>query len=126
MTMFRMIRDIAHNLSRAPVTRRYPVKKREFYPGSRGRLEVDPDACVYCTLCQKRCPAGAITVVRKPKTLTLDPYRCILCGYCVEVCPEKCLIMRPEHRMVPDRPVGETISSETVGGDNPGVFEGSG
>lgn len=53
----------------------------------------DPSKCVYCTLCAKKCPAGAITVDRAAKTWTLDEERCIGCGTCHEVCPKKCIIM---------------------------------
>ncbi len=53
----------------------------------------DPNRCVYCTLCAKKCPAGAITVDRKEKIWKLDEDKCIGCGTCHEVCPKKCSIM---------------------------------
>ena len=53
----------------------------------------DPSKCVYCTLCAKKCPAGAITVDRAAKTWTLDEEKCIGCGTCHEVCPKHCIIM---------------------------------
>ena len=53
----------------------------------------DPAKCVYCTLCAKKCPAGALTVDRAAKTWTLDEDKCIACGTCHDVCPKKCIIM---------------------------------
>lgn len=53
----------------------------------------DPARCVYCTLCAKKCPVGALTVDRAAKTWTLDEDKCIGCGTCHDVCPKKCIIM---------------------------------
>jgi ech hydrogenase subunit F len=90
--------DLFRNLFKGPVTRPYPYQVRDPFPASRGALVVDINRCVFCTLCEKKCPANAITVTRKTKTLVLDPYRCIICAACVEVCPEECLSLDPQHR----------------------------
>lgn len=92
------LRYVFENLFGRPPTRRYPFEKRAPISGSRGHLVNDPDQCVYCTLCAKRCPAQALVVTRKPDSWTLDPYRCIVCGYCVEVCPKKSLSMNADHQ----------------------------
>ena len=83
-----------------PVTRPYPAKPRTVFAGSRGAIDMDPDVCIYCGLCQKRCPANAITVTRKPNpnSWTVNPYACILCNYCVEVCPVHCIRMETTYR----------------------------
>lgn len=96
--MFRLLNSILTNAFGRAATRRYPFVKREPFPGSRGQLEIDIDACIFCGLCSRKCPSNAITVSKKPKSWTLDPYRCIVCGYCLEVCPKKCLGMNPQHR----------------------------
>lgn len=93
--MFGLVKNIFQNLTRSPATRRYPFERRRPFAGTRGRLLIDIDACVFCGLCARRCPPTALTVSRQPQSWTLDPYRCILCGYCVEVCPKKCLSMNP-------------------------------
>lgn len=49
------------------------------------------DACVYCTLCAKVCPNGAITVDRANKSWEIDTDLCVQCGICVNKCPKKCL-----------------------------------
>ena len=61
-------------------------------PRDDGKPVNDPSKCVYCTLCAKRCPAGAIEVNRAAKTWTLDEEKCVACGTCAEVCPKKCIM----------------------------------
>lgn len=95
--MLTMISNILRNLTRKPATRPYPFVKREPFAATRGHLENDANACIYCGLCARRCPANSLAVSREPKSWTLDPYRCIVCGYCVEVCPKKSLKMNPKH-----------------------------
>ena len=56
----------------------------------KGKL-VCGEACVFCGLCMKNCPAGAISVVRAEKSWTVDVQKCAQCGVCVEKCPKKCL-----------------------------------
>ena len=51
------------------------------------------DSCVYCTLCAKKCPVGAITVDRENKTWSIDRSACIKCGQCINNCPKKALSM---------------------------------
>ena len=52
-----------------------------------------PAKCVYCTLCAKKCPAGALAVARKEKIWKLDEDKCIGCGTCHDVCPKKAIVM---------------------------------
>lgn len=53
----------------------------------------DPEKCVYCTLCAKKCPVGAIEVDRANKTWVLDAEKCVGCGTCAEACPKKCITL---------------------------------
>ncbi len=62
-------------------------------PRDDGRPVQDPSKCVYCTICAKKCPAGALTVDRAAKTWTLDEDLCIGCGNCYEVCPKKAILI---------------------------------
>ena len=46
---------------------------------------IDGEKCAGCTLCAKKCPAGAIAGDAK-KPHGIDTEKCIKCGKCVEVC----------------------------------------
>jgi formate hydrogenlyase subunit 6/NADH:ubiquinone oxidoreductase subunit I len=94
--MFKLITTTMRNLFSRPATRRYPLDRRSAFAGSRGRLEIELDKCIFCTLCAKRCPADAIVVDRAARKWELDPYKCIVCAYCLEACPKKCLYMGPD------------------------------
>lgn len=93
-----MINRVFKNLVSKPATRMYPVKVREPFERTRGRIYIDPAACIYCGICQKRCPADAITVDRPNSTWELDAFRCIVCGQCAVDCPKKCIVMTNERR----------------------------
>ena len=55
---------------------------------------VDPDKCIGCKMCAKKCPAGAINVnaageVKEGKKLpyvVVDQSKCVKCGSCIETC----------------------------------------
>jgi len=80
-----------------PPTSRYPFEARRTLPGSRGQLVFTRDTCVFCTVCAKKCPTGALTVNRAQKKWAIDRLRCITCGYCVEACPKKSLALTVTH-----------------------------
>ena len=62
-------------------------------PRDDGKPVQVPSKCVYCTICAKKCPAGALTVDRAAKTWTLDEDSCVGCGTCAEACPKKAILM---------------------------------
>ena len=80
-----------------PPTTRYPFEPRRVIANSRGQLIFTKDNCVYCTVCAKRCPTGALAVDRAQKKFALDRLRCISCGCCVEICPKNSLSLSTEH-----------------------------
>ena len=97
--MFNMIKNIMKNLVSRPSTRLYPVSKREPFKDARGHISsIDIDKCIFCGICQRKCPSDAIEVDKERKSWEIDQYKCIICGVCNEVCPKKCIIMDANHK----------------------------
>ena len=72
-----------------PSTRRFPAEIRPAFAATRGHITMDIAKCNFCTLCQMRCPTGAIVVNKQEKTWQIDRMRCILCMACVGACTRK-------------------------------------
>jgi formate hydrogenlyase subunit 6/NADH:ubiquinone oxidoreductase subunit I len=96
--LFDFFGTLLRNLACGPATRRYPAEERRMFPSARGRVESIIENCIFCGICQKRCPADCLVVDKAEKTWSLDPYQCIVCGVCVEVCPTKAIAMRTGFR----------------------------
>jgi formate hydrogenlyase subunit 6/NADH:ubiquinone oxidoreductase subunit I len=94
MPFFSIGKLVTRSAVSKPATRLYPVEKRPVFETTRGRIDIDIDACVFCNMCAKKCPTDAIVVVRKEKTWQIDHLSCVLCGHCVEVCPKDCLVQK--------------------------------
>lgn len=88
----------------------YPEEKVALPDAYRGRptlvaREDGTERCVACGLCEKICPAFAISIIgaerengeRYPISYTLDLSRCIFCGYCEEVCPKEAIVMSDQY-----------------------------
>ncbi|MDP4120020.1 MAG: 4Fe-4S dicluster domain-containing protein [Bacillota bacterium] len=76
-----------------PATLNYPVKPREYDPIVRGHIEIEIEKCIFCGMCQRKCPTGAIKVERAEKRWAIEPFDCIQCNNCAESCPKDCLHM---------------------------------
>ena len=54
--------------------------------------------CIYCTICARNCPHGALTVDRAAKVWDVDYEKCVQCGICVGKCPKKALSFMPKEQ----------------------------
>ena len=60
MKSFVMTKTVMKNLLEGPATLMYPKKQRIFVPMSRGKVEVNINECIFCGMCDRRCPTDAI------------------------------------------------------------------
>lgn len=97
MATFRISKYILKRLFKKPATLMYPVVPREWQERTRGQVGINVDDCIACGICQRKCPANAITVDRKTRTWTIERMQCIQCGHCVMACPKKCLVMENQY-----------------------------
>ncbi|GHU49092.1 hypothetical protein FACS1894127_1390 [Clostridia bacterium] len=62
------------------------------------------DTCIFCGICQKKCPQSALSVSRAKKnkdtgelegenSWKVDMEACIRCGICLDACPKKSLVI---------------------------------
>lgn len=109
------VKQAIGNLFKPPVTSKYPLAPKEFCAGCRGHVVNDISKCVLCGMCERSCPAGAITVDRKTGEWKIDPFACVQCGACVAACPKKCLAMDP-HYAEPAREKTEVLLTAAVPG----------
>ncbi len=54
-------------------------------------FEIDPDACIGCTICARNCPTECITGEIKG-VHTINKAECIKCGICFDQCPKDAVI----------------------------------
>ncbi len=118
---------VLKNLFHKPVTLDYPRKKRVYPERTRGKVAIDINQCVLCSLCARQCPTGAITVDRKGQTWSIDRFGCIQCRSCVDHCPRKCLSMEQQYTepglekrtdtYVKTKAEGETAGQKKEGGE---------
>ncbi len=53
---------------------------------SLAKIQIDPEKCKGCGLCQKHCPVNAIEGEAREKRV-INPDKCIKCGTCLTNCP---------------------------------------
>jgi formate hydrogenlyase subunit 6/NADH:ubiquinone oxidoreductase subunit I len=93
MQFFTLGRTIIESMLKKPATLMYPINKREPFSGTRGHISIEIGKCIYCSLCARKCPTGALVVAKPERKWEINRLKCITCSACVDVCPKKCLSM---------------------------------
>lgn len=97
MSILSMSKILFKNLIHGPYTTLYPMKPKENFERTRGAIGIVVDNCIFCGICEKRCPTGAIKVDKTNSSWSIERFQCIQCSYCSEVCPKKCLKMENQY-----------------------------
>ena len=95
MGSFKLGKMTLRSLFSKPETIRYPFEEPEHPACMKGVVEFDYTNCIYCGICEKRCPTNAISVSKDDETWTINHFACIQCGSCIRECPKSCLTMDP-------------------------------
>ncbi len=74
-----------------PLTKRYPDEPYMAVETIRGAISIDVDSCIFCSLCARGCPTGALEVSKQDKTWKINRFSCIHCASCIRDCPKNCL-----------------------------------
>jgi len=86
-----MEKELMKNLTKKPITLRYPSEKATPVEGIRAKVAWDIEKCIGCGLCPQVCPSKAIELTGKGSEAEITYYldRCLFCGECVDICPTK-------------------------------------
>ena len=122
MAYFTMAKEAFFNLFRKPVCHMYPVVLPEYPLGTRGHIVNAVSSCIFCGICQKKCPTDAITVDRAAKTWQINRLQCIACGSCSEACPKKCISVQKGYA-APVSAADKASASEVLKADEPAASD---
>jgi len=84
------------------VTLEYPEVMPFLNEKFRGKHVFDVHKCKACGICQKVCPANAITLTKKGNAIemySIDYNKCIFCGNCCYYCGFKAITMSTEFEL---------------------------
>ncbi|UCD07382.1 MAG: 4Fe-4S binding protein [Candidatus Aenigmatarchaeota archaeon] len=107
----RLTGEALKNVFKRPFTQKYPKVKPIIPEGLRGRVEHDKNKCIYCGMCDKYCPSGAIEV-EVGRAWRYDMGRCLFCSQCEEVC--KYMVRKNAITMVMDFEHAERKKSRLI------------
>jgi ech hydrogenase subunit F len=93
----KMSKTVIEWVCKKPFCKMYPVVPGKVYDKTRGCVMNDASKCTLCTLCDKKCPTGAIKVDRTGGTWEINHFQCIMCNECVTNCRPGSLTMENKH-----------------------------
>lgn len=96
MSLLPIARLILSSFFKKEATVSYPIEPMKKDALVRGHVGISIEDCIYCGICQRKCPTNAITVKKPDKSWEIERFQCVVCNCCVESCPKKCLHMSNE------------------------------
>lgn len=109
MAAFKIGKMILRSLFGKPATLMYPVKPAKRTEWTRGHMTINIDNCIFCGLCQKKCPTNAITVDRNAGTWSIERMKCIQCNACATACKKDALHMDPAYTAPSQQKIIDTV-----------------
>ena len=109
MSIMNFTGTVLKNLFSKPATRLYPQQPNEYTDRTRGHVVNDIDNCIFCGMCERKCPTGAIKVDRNAKTWKINRFDCVQCACCVKNCPKKSLSMGRTYPEPADKKTEDTL-----------------
>ncbi|MDR2457682.1 MAG: 4Fe-4S binding protein [Clostridiales Family XIII bacterium] len=67
------------------------VEKKPANEERKAKIPKVSDTCIYCSLCEKKCPSEAISVDRNDRKWSISAEKCTSCGICIDICPKDSL-----------------------------------
>lgn len=95
MGAFKLGKMTLRSLFKKPETVLYPFEEPEHPAEMKGLISFDYHDCIYCGICQKKCPTECIEVNKADSTWSINHFGCIQCRTCIRECPKSCLSMNP-------------------------------
>lgn len=117
MGFFSISKLILSSLFHKSATAAYPAAPMKTHPLVRGQIDIVIEECIFCGICARKCPPGAIAVSKGEKTWAIRRFDCIVCNSCVENCPKKCLSMRASLPPVGDAQTKDVVTVARVSAD---------
>lgn len=98
--------DLLRNLSKKPITMRFPYERAKPVEGMRGKVTWEIEKCIGCALCERICPSSAIELIGKGRSAEIRYYvgRCLFCGECVDICPTEAIETTEEFELAFTQP----------------------
>ncbi|MDF1514361.1 MAG: 4Fe-4S binding protein [Anaerolineae bacterium] len=109
MTRYRipLLTQLLRTLITAPVTVGFPFGPANIPEGFRGRVIINEENCVGCSMCVRDCPTAALELKRTSKKeyqLIYRPDRCAYCGQCELSCKFDAIHLDADYlKATPDR-----------------------
>lgn len=97
MSILSMTKTLLKSVFHGPYTVLYPIEEKKVYDYTKGCVEINISECIYCGMCMRNCPTGALQVDRNESKWSINRLACIQCRYCVQTCPKHCLSMTNHH-----------------------------
>jgi len=112
MSFLSITKTLFSSMLSKPATIKLTQMNSHYTQHTRGHVENDINACIFCGLCARRCPTHAIGVSKQERFWSIERFKCIQCNCCVEICPANCLLMANEQSPVSPEMITDKLTPD--------------